>query len=196
MDFFEANPVPRRKQRKDLDEEERLRNGFGTVGHEDSRNLDREGREVVRVGGGLEAPPTQRPRRLFGKGFKEFGDVGIVRVFERRLQNRAHARTDLGVFERVANEPRVAPDERDEVLFGEFRQGAFVLQKRQPDVIVVVGLEGVECGLRKTLDMRRVFADAGVGVRGKALEKDLPRIAVRKTADDFAVGVERNAEKR
>ena len=65
-DFFQAHPAVNRKEREDLDEEKRLRNGFGTVGHEDSRNLDCEVREVVRVGGGMEEPPTLRPRRLFG----------------------------------------------------------------------------------------------------------------------------------
>ena len=68
------------------------------------------------------------------------------------------------------------------------------MQKGQPDVIVVVGLEGVECGLGQALDVRRVFAHGRAGVRCKALEKDIPRFAVRKIADDVAVCVERNAE--
>lgn len=64
VNFRETHPTPRREQRKDLDEEKRLRNVFGLVGHEDSRNFCREGRKAVRVGGGLGKPPTHRLRRF------------------------------------------------------------------------------------------------------------------------------------
>ena len=53
MKFFEIHPAPRRKKRKNLDEEKRLRESFGTVGHGDVRNLGCAEGTVVRVGGGL-----------------------------------------------------------------------------------------------------------------------------------------------